>query len=111
MGVDFSVNYDEGSFWEKIRQFAKKAGKEVIEKALILFYALQDPTTPKWARTVIVGALGYLISPVDAIPDVIPVLGYTDDLAVLAGALMTVGMCISSEHKEKANSKIGEWFN
>jgi uncharacterized membrane protein YkvA (DUF1232 family) len=110
MSADFSVSYDEGSFWEKIKDFAKKAGKELIEKALILFYALQDPATPMWAKTVIVGALGYFISPVDAIPDVIPVVGFTDDLAVLAGAMVTVATCITPEHQAKAQSKIAEWF-
>ncbi|BCS55619.1 YkvA family protein [Geobacter sp. SVR] len=110
MGADYSVSYDEGSFWEKIGNFAKKAGKELIEKALILFYTLQDPETPLWAKTVIVGALGYFVSPVDAIPDVVPIVGFTDDLTVLAGAIATVGACITSEHKRKAQNKISEWF-
>lgn len=110
MGADYSVSYDEGSFWEKITRFAKKAGREVIEKALILFYVLQDPETPLWAKTVIVGALGYFISPIDAIPDVVPIVGFTDDLAVLAGAIVTVGTCINAEHKAKAEDKVAEWF-
>ncbi|MDA8428858.1 MAG: YkvA family protein [Geobacteraceae bacterium] len=111
MSADFSVSYDESSFWEKIAGFAKKAGSEVIEKALILFYVLQDSETPLWARTVVVGALGYFISPLDAIPDVIPLAGFTDDLAVLAGACLTVGACINAEHKAKAASKVSEWFD
>lgn len=111
MGADYSVSYDENSFWEKIKNFAKKAGMEVIEKALILFYVLQDPATPLWARTVIVGALGYFVSPVDAVPDVLPIVGFTDDLAVLAGAIVTVGACINAEHKAKAESKVSEWFD
>jgi len=111
MSDDYSMSYDEGSFWEKIKNFAKKAGKEVIEKALILFYTLQDPETPLWAKTVIVGALGYFISPIDAIPDVIPVIGYADDLAVLVGALATVATCITPEHRSKAQNKVSEWFD
>ena len=51
-----------------------KAGKEVIEKALILYYCLQDDDTPAWAKTTIIGALGYFISPIDAIPDLVPVV-------------------------------------
>lgn len=90
--------------------FAKKAGKELIEKALILFYTLQDAETPMWAKTVIVGALGYFISQVDAVPDVLPVVGFTDDFTVLLGAIATVGACISAEHKRKAAAKLAEWF-
>lgn len=110
MGADYSMSYNESSFWEKIVKFGKKAGKEAVEKALVLFYVLQDPATPMWAKTVIVGALGYFISPVDAIPDVVPVVGFTDDVAVLAGALATVATCISPEHKKQAASKAAEWL-
>lgn len=111
MEADYSVNYDEVRFWEKIKKFAKKAGREVLETAVILYYALQDPTTPLWAKTVIVGALGYFISPIDAIPDVIPVIGYSDDLLVLAGALATVAACITPEHKSKAKNTVKEWLD
>ena len=111
MEVDYSINYDESSFWEKIKNFGKKAGREVVEKALILFFVLQDSATPAWARTVIIGALGYFIFPVDLIADIIPVAGYTDDLGVLLGAIATVAACISKEHKSKAQHKLSEWFD
>jgi uncharacterized membrane protein YkvA (DUF1232 family) len=77
---------------------------------LVLFYTLQDPETPMWAKTIIVGALGYFISPIDAVPDFIPFVGFADDLAVLVGAIATVGTCISSEHRRKAEAKVSEWF-
>ena len=84
--------FDDGSFWNKVKNFALKAGKEVIEKALWLYYAAQQPNTPAWARTVIYGALAYFVLPVDAVPDAIPVAGFTDDLGALAAALGTVSM-------------------
>ena len=65
--------FDDGSFWDKVKNFALKAGKEVIEKALWLYYAAQQPNTPVWAKTVIYGALAYFVLPVDAVPDAIPV--------------------------------------
>ena len=106
-----SMDFDVTDFWSKIAKFAKKAGKEVIEKVVILYYVWDDPATPTWAKGVIVGALIYFVSPLDAIPDVIPVVGYSDDLAVLVAAIAKVGMCIKSEHKSKAQAKLSEWFD
>ena len=98
-------DFEEKSLWDKIASAAGAAGKEVIGTVLILYYALVDDDTPMWARATIVGALLYFISPIDAIPDFIPGLGYTDDLAVLIGALGVVAAHIKREHKERA----AEW--
>jgi uncharacterized membrane protein YkvA (DUF1232 family) len=107
---DYAGEFSEGKFWEKVKKYAKKAGEKVIYSALVLFYCFKDPETPIWAKTVILGALGYFISPVDAIPDIIPVLGFTDDMAVIASALAMVAMHIKKEHKEKAKERIEIWF-
>lgn len=107
---DFSKDYSEEGFWKKGAEFAKLAGKEVVEKALQMYYALQDPNTPAWAKTVIVGALGYFISPVDAIPDIIPMVGFADDLGVLTAAVATVAISITDEVRKKADVKRKEWF-
>ena len=106
-----STHYSEPDLWEKIKQFAKRAGTEVIEKVLILYYAAQSPDTPAWAKGLIYGALGYFILPVDAIPDAIPVVGFSDDLGVLVGALGAVAMSITPEIKALAKKKMSEWFN
>jgi len=102
--------FDDGSFWDKVKHFALKAGKEVIEKALWLYYAAQQPNTPVWAKTVIYGALAYFVLPVDAVPDAIPVAGFTDDLGALAAALGTVSMYVTDQVKTMAAEKMGEWF-
>ena len=102
--------FDDGSFWDKVKQFALKAGKEVIEKALWLYYAAQQPGTPTWAKTVIYGALAYFVLPVDAVPDAIPVAGFTDDLGALAAALGTVSMYVTAQVKTMASEKMKEWF-
>lgn len=106
----FEKEYSDASFWDKVVTFAKTAGREVIEKALWLYYAAQDPKTPAWAKTVIYGALGYFIFPVDAIPDPTPVVGYADDLGVLAAAVATVAMYITEEVKALAAQKLKDWF-
>lgn len=102
--------FDENGFWAKLSKFAKKAGREVVEKALWLFYAAQEPGTPMWAKTVIYSALAYFILPVDAIPDLAPVVGFTDDLSVLAAAVASVAMYITSDVKAKAARKMTDWF-
>ena len=66
--------------WEKIKGHAKKVGCEGIRSALRLFYALDNPSMPLKTKMVIYGALGYFISPIDVIPDFIPVVGFTDDI-------------------------------
>lgn len=107
---DYQENFSDDGFWGKIAKYAKKAGKEVIEKALWLYYAAQNPATPAWAKGVIYGALGYFILPIDAIPDIAPVVGYTDDLGVIGTALATVSMYITDDVKQLARQKLQDWF-
>lgn len=107
---DYSNHYSEDSFWEKVKKYAIKAGKEVIEKALILYNCLLDSDTPAWAKGIIVAALGYFIFPADVVPDVTPVVGYSDDLGVLAGALLAVAAQIKEDHKKKAQDTLQAWF-
>ena len=106
----FEKEYSENRFWEKIMAYARTAGKEVVEKALWLYYSAQHPKTPAWARSIIYGALGYFIFPIDAIPDLTPIAGYADDLGVLVAALATVAIYVNDEVKAKAADKIKAWF-
>lgn len=106
----FQDDYSDKGFWTKVITFSKTAGREVIEKALWLYYAAQNPATPAWARSVIYGALGYFIIPLDAIADFTPIVGFADDLGVLVAAVATVTMFINREVKEKAGDKLREWF-
>ena len=110
MKEEFSQHYSEQSFWEKVKKYAKQIGRATLEKALLLYYVGIDRNTPFWAKGVISAALGYLIFPIDAIPDFIPFVGYADDAVAIASALATVALCISQEHKDKAREKIREWF-
>ncbi|OZI21231.1 hypothetical protein CAL26_27780 [Bordetella genomosp. 9] len=102
--------YTPPRFWRKLTRHAKGAGRQAVEKALWLFYALQAPGTPKWAKRVIYGALGYFVLPLDAIPDLAPLAGYTDDLAVMAAALATVAVYITDDVKRQADARLRQWF-
>lgn|SRR5690554_3969436 len=106
----FEKEYSSDSFWDKVVKVAKTAGYEVIEKALWLYYAAQDPKTPLWAKTTIYGALGYFIMPLDVIPDFTPVAGYSDDLGVLLAALGAVAMYVTDDVKTQAKQKLKDWF-
>lgn len=83
---------------------------KVLEQALKMYYSATDPDTPLWAKTTIYGALGYFISPIDAIPDLLPVLGYTDDIGVLIAAATAVAAHIKDEHVRKARDTLQQWF-
>ena len=103
--------------WEKIKGHAKKVGCEGIRSALRLFYALDNPSMPLKTKMVIYGALGYFISPIDVIPDFIPVVGFTDDIfsalddiGVLAAAVVIAASYIDAEAKAKADAKLADWF-
>jgi uncharacterized membrane protein YkvA (DUF1232 family) len=105
-----SGQFSEQSFWQKLKGFATYAGREVVEKALTLFFAAQREETPFWAKTVIYSALAYFILPTDAIPDFIPLSGYADDLGTLVMALGTVTMSITPEVKASAKQTVDSWF-
>lgn len=107
---DFQQHYSESGFWDKVQKFSKQIGREVLEKALVLYYTGIDEKTPKWAKTVLFTALGYLILPLDTIPDITPGVGFADDTAALLAAAASVASCISEKHRQQAKQKIKTWF-
>ncbi len=107
----YSENYNDADFWSKITGVLKSAGKEVIYNALLLYYVMTDSDCPMTIKaTVIIVALGYFISPVDLIPDFIPVLGFTDDLGVLLVAVKAVSSFVDPKIKRLAKNKLDELF-
>ena len=95
---------------EAVQGLAKRAGMEVVRKALQLFYVLRRPETPAWAKRTVIGALAYLVLPIDAIPDLLPLVGFTDDLAVITAALSTVAFYVNDDVRASANAKVQAWF-
>ena len=108
--VRYKRYYSDQDLWRKIRKIAGKAGAQLVYASLLLYYTLQKSTTPKWAKAAIIGALGYLILPMDAIPDLVPMLGLGDDLGVLVAALATVAVYVDDDVKNKARVKVHDWF-
>jgi uncharacterized membrane protein YkvA (DUF1232 family) len=108
--TDYKSLYSDSRFWEKAKGYAKVAGRKALEPALKMYYSATDKDTPLWAKSAIYGALGYFISPIDAIPDLLPVLGYTDDIGVLVAAAATVAAYIKKEHVLKAQETLHQWL-
>ncbi|MFT4027273.1 MAG: YkvA family protein [Novosphingobium sp.] len=111
--IGHSVNadgYRQASFWKKLKRIAGSASRELVEKALWLFYAAQSPSTPAWARRTIYGALAYFVFPVDVIVDFIPGVGLVDDLGAISAAVTAVAFYIDDKVKEKAAEKMRGWF-
>lgn len=94
-------------FWRKLRAVAVRV--PFAEEALAAYYCAFDRETPLPVKASLVGALAYFVLPVDAIPDVLPVLGFTDDAAVLATAIKLVASHITPEHRNAARAKLDEF--
>ena len=92
------------SFWRKTRRVAARL--PFAEELLAAYYCAFDRATPLQLKATLVAAIAYFILPFDAIPDVLPVLGFTDDAAVLATAIKLVASSIRPEHKEAARKKL-----
>ncbi|MGM9986299.1 MAG: YkvA family protein [Bacillaceae bacterium] len=110
MTKDYTKYFTNEAFWDKVKQYGKKAGLSVVYAALLLFYVLQKKDVPTKVKMSIFGALGYFIFPIDIIPDVIPVVGYGDDLTALIGAIAIATFYIDEEVKQQAKVKLMQWF-
>ena len=98
--------YMPHNFWGRLSSYIKSSGKRALEKTLYLYYALQSPNTPLWAKGVIYIALGYFLLPLDLIPDFIPTIGYLDDLGVLTAAMYIIGRYITPEIRSVVRQKL-----
>ena len=107
---EYEEAFSERGFRDKLKAYAKSAGKEVVEKALLLYYAAQEEKAPKWAKATIAGALGYFIVPLDAIADFTPAVGYADDLGVLVLAIAAVAAYVNEDVRAKTATRMQAWF-
>jgi len=99
-------HYSDEKFWDKVMKYGKQAGKTTVYYSLLLFYVAKSPEVPKSTKMIIVGALSYLIFPLDLIPDFIPAVGLVDDAGVIAAAVFKVISHIDDDIKNKAKVKM-----
>ena len=106
----YQKHFSFNGLMSKIKETAKKAGLKAIYMALLLYYALESPTCTALDKAIIYGALGYFISPLDLVPDILPLIGLSDDIAVLAWAYSRIRHNVSDMTREKAKTKLKIWF-
>lgn len=106
----YSKHYSEKGFWAKLKKNAIAAGQKVVYSGLTLYFALESPNTSLKDKAIIYSGLGYLIFPVDAIPDLLAAVGYADDLGVLLFAAARVALSIDAEVKQRAKNKLVDFF-
>lgn len=109
--ANYQMEFSYSKFWTKVKELANEAGRKIVYQALLLYYVFVAPDVPYQQKLTILGALGYLICPLDLIPDFIPVVGYSDDLAALAAAIAVVQSSITPAIKEQAQNKVDSIFN
>jgi uncharacterized membrane protein YkvA (DUF1232 family) len=91
-------------FWTKARKVA--AGLPFAEDLLAAYYCAFDHSTPLQVKAVLVGALAYFVLPFDIVPDVLPLVGFTDDAAVLVTAMRMVSGHMRPEHRDAARAAL-----
>ena len=109
--MSYANKFSQAEFVEKISRIAKRAGAKLIYAALILFYTLQSDKVSAKDKAIIIGALGDMISPIDVIPDAIPIAGLTDDMAVLLYVLKKIWVDVDPEVKDRALERLKKWFD
>lgn len=109
--MNYANKFSQSDFVDKISRVAKRAGAKLVYAALILYYTLQSDKVSLKDKALIVGALGYLISPIDVVPDAIPIVGLGDDLGVLLYVLKTVWTDIDPSITDRAKDKLNQWFD
>lgn len=93
-------------FWPKIRAVAAKI--PFAEDALAAYYCAMDRQTPLRVRGMLLAALAYFVIPLDFVPDVMPVLGFTDDAAVLVATFQLIAAHIKPEHRDAAKAALND---
>jgi uncharacterized membrane protein YkvA (DUF1232 family) len=116
MTSDFSVGFEPADrmakdpeslrrrFWIKLKKVVGKL--PFAEDLLAAYYCAFDRQTPRHVQAALLGAIAYFILPFDFIPDMLPVLGFTDDAAILATAIRLVSAHILPEHREAARAAL-----
>ena len=107
----YNEKFTKNGFIEKIHRIAKRAGAKLVYAALVLYYLIESDKVSLKDKAMIIGALGYLISPLDLVPDAIPIAGLGDDLSILIFVLNKVWGDVDEEIKKKAHDKLSQWFD
>lgn len=106
----YRKQYSDDSFMAKLKRYSKSAGMKVIYPALLLHYMLKSDEVSLKTKLFLSAALGYFILPFDFIPDMAPLLGFTDDLGVLLLVIRQMAGKITPEIRKNARQHLQKWF-
>ncbi len=98
-GEDHEARVRDG-FWRKLRRYARRI--PFAEEAVAAWYCSRDPKTPSHVRAAMLAALAYFVIPTDALPDILPALGFSDDAAVFLAVWHMMAKHVTNEHRRKA---------
>ena len=107
----YTNDFSDGKFWSKMKEVAKKNGLKATSYALILYYVLQKKEVPLADKMLITGCLGYFILPLDLVPDIIPAMGYSDDVVGMLFAIKRCMNYVDDEIKENVSNRLVSWFD
>jgi uncharacterized membrane protein YkvA (DUF1232 family) len=96
-------------FWAKVRRYGARV--PFVKEAVAAYYCALDPATPWRVKAVLMAALAYFVVPADILPDFLPMLGFTDDAAVLLAAIRAVAPHIGDRHRDLAASALQRLFD
>ena len=102
--------FEPDGFLRKLRRFALRLGRPVVEQLYVLYFLFQSPAVPKRAKLIIVGALVYFVSPIDSIPDLLGPLGFSDDIAVITLVYSQVKAYLTEDIRERARQAAENLF-
>src|SRR4051812_18780333 len=103
------AEFQPDSFWETLVKLSGRLGRQLLEKVLVAYYVAVDPMTPAWAKLTLGSALVYVGFPADAIPDITPFVGFSDDATLLVAALASVATCVRVRHIREARRAMRAW--
>jgi uncharacterized membrane protein YkvA (DUF1232 family) len=107
---EFLYRFDPPVILSLLKIYLKQAGTQLVYAALLLYHAYDRPETPSWAKRMVLGTLAYVLAPFDAIPDLAPFFGFTDDLGVLMFGLVSIAGYIDEGVKASAREQVQKWF-
>ncbi len=107
---EYATSYSPQLVMQVLNRAFSKAGFDVVARVLQLYYLAKSPELPLWAKASVFAALGYFVVSPDAMPDIVPVLGFTDDLLVITSTLAGLSSQITPEIQRKVLEKLQGWF-
>lgn len=102
----YADKYSDEGLMNKVKRIGKKMGGKLLYNVYVLYYVLKSRDVPVKVKAEIIGALGYVLVPLDLIPDFIPVAGFADDLAAVTFAVQAANAQITPSIQQRAETKV-----